>query len=512
MIFGMGIIRALKNNTILKASTIVLSITLVTKAIGYAEKVTVAYFWGTDFRADTYHAVFSILVGIAILFREILEPGLLNRLVRAKSTSGEMGSWQTFISVFWLVGIVGAVLSCLLIADGTLPVHIFLSGFRGDRLTLAGHFFQVGGIALFFLILSTVTNTYWLTYKKFAAIAFSDLAFKGTIVLVLLLLGNACGVYATVIGLVVGAICKFLIQTRRLSPYIFLHRLTLDRKCLSAVLLLSWPLLIGNLFSLAGNIVSNTFASYLGEGVISALSFAKKIIDLPVVLLPYTLSVVVFPFFSQMSVEKDTQRLNELFTSTIRYIVLLFLPLTIYIAVVPTDMVRLIFERGAFDSLSTELTASVLSVYNVGTTAFALETVLVVFLFAKEKIRLVVWLGVISVLLDIAFVGLTIGRLGYLAIAWGMVVSKWVKVLALLYLNRNSIPRATRRHAGEIGTVLLAMVVFAGLLIGCKNFFIQSAASGISLAARLLIAALFPFATYVLILVKTNIIRLKYGK
>ena len=278
------------------------------------------------------------------------------------------------------------------------------------------------------------------------------------------------------------------------------------------MLLLSWPLLIGNLFSLAGNIVSNTFASYLGEGVISALSFAKKIIDLPVVLLPYTLSVVVFPFFSQMSVEKDTQRLNELFTSTIRYIVLLFLPLTIYIAVVPTDMVRLIFERGAFDSLSTKLTASVLSVYNVGTTAFALETVLVVFLFAKEKIRLVVWLGVISVLLDIAFVGLTIGRLGYLAIAWGMVVSKWVKVLALLYLNRNSIPRATRRHAGEIGTVLLAMVVFAGLLIGCKNFFIQSAASGISLAARLLIAALFPFAAYVLILVKTNIIRLKYGK
>ncbi|MGV8094233.1 MAG: lipid II flippase MurJ [Mangrovibacterium sp.] len=72
------------------------------------------------------------------------------------------------------------------------------------------------------------------------------------------------------------------------------------------------------------SLVDNLFASYLQEGAIAALSYAKKIVELPVVIFPYVVSVVIFPYFSQLVLEKQTEKLKSMLADSFRWIVIAF--------------------------------------------------------------------------------------------------------------------------------------------------------------------------------------------
>lgn len=507
----MGFAGNIKRNVIVRASVAVALITLATKVLGYAEKITVAYYWGTGSQADAYYAVSAILIGVAVLFREVLEPGMLNTLLQVRESRGARESWRVFVSLFAVVALAGGILSLGLGAGAGPSVHLFLSGFEGERLQWAVRFMQFGSIALFLLICCTVTNTYLLSYKRFTSIALSEFAFKGAILLVLLSVGNRYGIAALIAGLVAGAAVKFAIQLVRMRPDGFWRDWKPSREYVRAVLWLSWPLLVGNFFSQLGTIADNTFASYLSEGVISSLALAKKVIDLPVILFPYTLSVVVFPFFSQLSVEKDTLRLDRLFNRTLGYIVLFFLPVMLFIASFPEQIIRLIFERGAFGSDSTAMTAELLSVYNAGIVAFALETVLVIFLFAQNRIKTAVVIGIGCVVLDIAITGLFIGRFNYLAIAWAFVIAKWVKVILLLCFTRRNLHVARRKVWRNVAGIGSALVVFMLPLWIC-SLPVADVQGTVPLAMWLAAVGSVGFGAYAAVLIGFKIVHLGHGQ
>jgi O-antigen/teichoic acid export membrane protein len=116
-----------------------------------------------------------------------------------------------------------------------------------------------------------------------------------------------------------------------------------------AVWVLAWPLLIGIIFSQISTLTDNVFASWLQEGSISALNYAKKVVELPVLVFPYALSIVVFPFFSELHIEKDLRRLRHLLRETLKWIAIVFIPLSVLLFFFSDPVTQLVFQRGAFD-------------------------------------------------------------------------------------------------------------------------------------------------------------------
>lgn len=501
----MSVADILKKNLIFKSSVIIAGITVFTKLLGYVEKIVVAYYWGTGYQADTYYAVVTIIISVSLLFREITEPGLLNMLVRTRSENGESESDKAYTSVLWFIAAIGLVLSVSFYFFPGSVSSLLLSGFEGTRAELSTLFFRIAGIGLFFLIITTITNTYLLSHKWYIAIAVSELVYKSVIIFVLLMAAGFVGVIATIISVVVGAIVKFLLQFVRANWKKKINFISTDRNYIYMLLLVCWPLAIGNIFSQLGVIAHNGFASYMAEGALSALSYAKKIIDLPVVIFPYTLSVVVFPFFSQLSAENNKEKMNKLMTSSLKYIMIFFLPLTVFVGFFHGEIVSVIFERGAFDAGSTMLTSSALAVYNFGMVVISLETILVIFLFANGKIKLPVVIGIICVAIDILVTFLLIKSLSYLGIAWAYVIARWIKVLLLLYFVRGNLKSVSLLN-WKTGTVLV-LTFCAGLLLFPVRRFVLPMVSGTLATAGLLFATgLLMFGAYFYILYRTRII------
>jgi murein biosynthesis integral membrane protein MurJ len=437
------IIRLVQGNLIVRASLLLSAITILVKLAGYVEKILLARYWGTSYEADAYNAVFAFIFSLFVFFREIIEPGFLNTFLKARQASGEKNAWHVFFSVFWPLFLAGMLVALTLFLFPDQVVHGILPGFGGERFALTSGLLRKASFACMFLILSTLTYITLTAHKRFMAAAIGDLAFKVGIVVCILLLAGRVGIFAAVYGIVFGAAVKLAIHGMALWKNISFENTGIHSKYIRAVWALSWPLLIGIIFSQINTLTDNVFASYLQEGSISALHYAKKVVELPVLVFPYALSIVVFPFFSELHIEKDMRRLRRLLRETLKWIAMVFIPLAILFFFFSDTVTQLVFQRGAFDGSSTILTSAPLAVYALGMPAFAVETVLVIFYFSVADTKTPVFTGIGCAILHIALTWILVRLVGHTGIAWGLAVSKTLKVLILLYLLRYKFHKQT---------------------------------------------------------------------
>lgn len=244
---------------------------------------------------------------------------------------------------------------------------------------------------------------------------------------------------------------------------------------------LAWlmlPLVVGAAFSFVSELADNYFSSQIGEGGVSARAFAKKLRDLPLELAPYTLSVVLFPFFASMAATGDTGRLARLFATAAHAIAIVFAPLAVGMILLAEPLVSLALERGAFGAEARTLAASALAMYGIGMVTFAVETVLVNFFFALRDTLTPIAVGLFGVALNIALCALLIEPLGVAGVALALTLSKSVKLVVLAVLLPRKGPYL---RWGALGAASLRLLAAAGVsALGLRAFV---AAAEIDLAA-----------------------------
>jgi murein biosynthesis integral membrane protein MurJ len=438
-----NIVRQIRENPIIRASLLLSAITILVKVAGYVEKILLARYWGTSYEADAYNAVFAFIFSLFVFFREIIEPGFLNTFLKARHEYGEKNAWSVFFSVFWPLSLAGILVSLALFLFPDQVLHGILPGFSGERFELTSSMLRYAAPACVFMILSTLTYITLTAHKRFTAAAIGDLAFKFGIVVCILFFAGRASIFSAVYGMVFGAAVKLVIHGIALCKNMSFENTGIHAKYIRDVWVLAWPLLIGIIFSQISTLTDNVFASYLKEGSISALNYAKKVVELPVLVFPYALSVVVFPFFSELHIEKDMRQLRKLLRETLKWIIIVFIPLAVLLFFFSDTVTQLVFQRGAFDSSSTALTSLPLAVYAMGMPAFAVETVLVIFYFSLADTRTPVFTGIGCVILNIAITWILVRLAGHTGIAWGLVVSKTLKVIILLYLLKYKFNKQT---------------------------------------------------------------------
>jgi putative peptidoglycan lipid II flippase len=176
---------------------------------------------------------------------------------------------------------------------------------------------------------------------------------------------------------------------------------------------------------------------------------------MPVVVLPYALGIVIFPFFSELAISGEKEKLMQLLMRALRVITFLFIPVAVLFIVLREPIVTLLFQRGAFDSHSTMLTATAMLYYSVGLCSFAVEAVLVQFYFAMSDTKTPIAVGIFCVLLNILITYYLITPLAHGGIALALTISKSVKIAVLCGLLK-------RRFADIQAAKFLTFLVKAG--------------------------------------------------
>jgi murein biosynthesis integral membrane protein MurJ len=455
-----------------RPTLVLILITVGVKILGFVEKQVIAYYFGADARVDAFFVAVSVPTVLFLLVREIIEPAYLPLFVRQVEEGRNERGGKLFAAVGMLV--IG-VLVPLAIAGGvgaTALAGWLAPGFEPAVLELTARLIRWTIAAGALLGLSALTYTTLNAQRRFALPASGDLVLKVAPILCALLFAPRLGVMALALGMLLGALGRLLVHLFGLRRDLLLLAWPLPEmnRELRQLGLLMAPLVLAVLFSQVSELADNFFASQLGDGAVAARTFARRIVDLPVLILPYTLSVVAFPTFASLASRREEDRLYELLGNILRGLVQLFAFLAVATVFLAEPIVALLLERGAFDATARQLTAWPLRLYGLGLVTFAVEALLVPFYYALGDTRTPALLGMLGVTINIGLTAVLIGPLGVGGVAAALTCSKSIKVLllgVLLRCKRRQLPwapvlGAALRLASTTATAAVAMY-FLGL-------------------------------------------------
>lgn len=131
-----------------------------------------------------------------------------------------------------------------------------------------------------------------------------------------------------------------------------------------------WLALVLQLAAAAARAVAST----LPEGTVTALSISLTVANLPLGFTGYALGIVLLPAFADLQA-RDVRAFAALYGRATRALTLMLTIVAAILVVAAEPLVRLLFNRGAFDDVATRMTAESLRVYALSLPALPIEIV-----------------------------------------------------------------------------------------------------------------------------------------
>ncbi|MGB9868287.1 MAG: murein biosynthesis integral membrane protein MurJ [Bacillota bacterium] len=391
----------------------------LSKVLGFLRDQVIAAMFGASAQTDAYLVGLTVpTVGIAILSSGVSTTFVPLYSERKGDLAGRCDFW---LGVLWLSSILlfsiaglGAVFARQV--TGALAPGLDSTTFRLATICSAIVF---PGVA--FTGLTALAKSALNCHGQFAVPALAPVVQNCVIITFSLVAGRRLGVVALALGQALGMVVGFLIQLPWLRKHGFCFGWPRNWRiaCHGAmeVYRLALPLFASSLVGQVYTLVDRNLASHLVEGSIAALSFADKLRQLPLGLFVTPLTTVLYPGFAARVSKGDTTGLGKQLAAGVRLILMIMLPAAAGVAVLSRPIVRLVFERGAFDASDTLNTARALVAYSPGMLAMAVGSVLT---FGMYSLKVTLWpmvAGAVGAGLNILLDLLLVAPMGHVGLA-----------------------------------------------------------------------------------------------
>ncbi|MEQ1715172.1 MAG: murein biosynthesis integral membrane protein MurJ [Hyphomicrobium sp.] len=219
------------------------------------------------------------------------------------------------------------------------------------------------------------------------------------------------------------------------------------------------------------NIAIGTIIASMQAGAVSHLYYADRIYELPLAIVGIAVGVVLLPDVSRSLRSGDHAAVIDSQNRSLEFAMMLTIPAAVAIAVMPAEIVRVLFQRGAFNAEDTASTAAVLALFALGLPAFVMIKVFSPAYFAREDTKTPMRYATISLFANtlgsilLFFVFRDIGWRPELGIAIATSIGGWLNA-GLLWSTLKSRGQfeLDARFTRNMPLIVLASLVMAGVL------------------------------------------------
>ncbi|MBC7980600.1 MAG: murein biosynthesis integral membrane protein MurJ [Armatimonadetes bacterium] len=261
--------------------------------------------------------------------------------------------------------------------------------------------------------------------------------------------------WGVVIGGVAQLVCQF--PALRAVGYRFVADFRWNDPGVRQILRLMGPAVIAASVTQVNVVVNSMFAYGVGEGAVSWLSYAFRLMQLPIGVFGVAVATVTLPALSRAAMGGVGEDFGPTLAKGLKLVMFLVFPATVGLVVLAGPIISLIYERGAFDAGDREATAGALRAYGYGLLFYAGLKVLQPAFYAIEKR----WLPLVASFMALA-VNIGCNYVFVFVYKWGH-ESLALTTSIVASLNFVFLYAAMARYAGDIGT---KGVVIAFLKIG----------------------------------------------
>jgi putative peptidoglycan lipid II flippase len=383
---------------------------LVSRILGLVRDIVFAKFFGAGLLMDCFQAAFRIPNLLRDLFAEgALSSAFVTVFSRTRKQEGDERAWELARIVMTLQVLLLSSITILGIIFAPKLVHLIAPGFAaiGGKMDLTIKLTRVLFPFILFVGMAALTMGILNAYQRFGLPASASSFFNlGSIIV-----GLGLAFYfdpqfswramiCMAVGSVVGGFLQWFVQVPALRKLGYRYRFTwnLRDKGLCEILQLMGPTMVGASAVQVNVMINAAFASQLGNGPISWLALAFRLIQLPIGLFGVAISTAALPSLAVEATDKNKEAFRTRIEKALRMNAALCIPSACGLAVLSVPLVGVLFERGKFTLLDTHETAKVLSAYAIGLIGYASLKVLTSAFYALGQTRLPMFISFLSII------------------------------------------------------------------------------------------------------------------
>lgn len=467
--------------------------TLVSRVLGLVREMLTAALFGATRQLDAFFVAYTL----ANLSRQLLAEGALSAsfvpvFSRTLASDGRdsakrLADEALTILIFGCSAVVaaGVVLSPFL-------VNIMAPGFapeeRAVAVTLTRMMFpflmlvSVGALAM------GVLNSLGSFFIPAVAPALSNLAY----IIFLLATKSSLSVWNLAFAVLTGGAFHMMLQVywcSRLKFTLTPRRPSLGDPQLRSMMALFLPYAAGLSLNQLNPVISRMLGSFLDGGSISVLTYADRVLQLPLGLFVIAISQAVLPELSRQD-PNDTASFCDFVRGAMHFNLFVVLPVAAGLCVVSHEVVHLLFFRGAFSEWAWHATGTALSLYALGLPGMASSTVIMRAIYARRMPRAAVLVTCVTVAVNLAASVVLMRYFAYAGLAAASAAAfTTASVFAAFKLSRNIGERLKIFELSWLWRVLLPLAAMTAALLAFKRFVPYPDARGLGLRIGWLLAA-----------------------
>jgi putative peptidoglycan lipid II flippase len=341
--------------------------TAASRVAGLAREVVAAGYYGISGPMSAFTIAFQVPNLIRSLFADAaLQPAFVPIFTEQLERKNYREAFRLASTLLLIVTMVLGAITALFVIGAPLVMPLFAPGFEGEVLDLTVTLSQVLFPILVLLGVSGVVVGILNSYDRFGAFAIAPLFWNLTIIAVLVvvepMLDGRDRIYAYAIGILAGTLVQLLIPTfdLRNTPFKLDWSFDWRNPDVRRVLLLMLPVTISLGLINFNLLINSFFGSLVSEEAPAAIDKAFRIYQLPQGIFSVAIATVLFPTLARFASRGALDDLRTTMANGMRQILFVLVPAAAAILVLSEPMIRLVYQRGAFDAAETTVVATAL--------------------------------------------------------------------------------------------------------------------------------------------------------
>jgi putative peptidoglycan lipid II flippase len=462
------------SKNLLKSTSIVSSMTFISRILGFVRDALVAQMFGATAAVDAFYVAFKIPNFMRNLFAEgCFSQAFVPVLADYRTTRPEevkpfishiAGGLGLFLLLLTIVGIVLAPFIVMLFAPG---YHL-----GSERHTWATDMLRVTFPYLMLISLTALASAILNSYKHFAAAAFTPALLNICLIATAVFLSPhlALPVESQSWGVLLAGFVQlgFLVVTLWRYKLLVKPKIHFGDPGVNRVLKLMAPALLGASVGQISLLINTIFASFLIVGSVSWLYYSERLVFFPLGVFGVALATVVLPHLSAKHAAKSAQDYAKALDWGIRCNLIIALPAMVCLMVLAGPFIISLFGYGHFTAYDAVMTRQSVLAYATGLPPFMLVKVLSAAFYAKQDTKTPVKISVKAIIANMILNAALVFPLKHAGLALAASLGSWLNAGMLLYALR----KQNIFHFEKHWLWFACQMIVANLVIGVTLYFL----------------------------------------
>lgn len=463
--------------SLIKSSATIGGYTLLSRVLGFARDVTIAWGLGAGMLSDAFFVAFKLPNFLRRLFAEgAFNAAFVPLYAGAVAADGQEKATRFASEAMSLLLVILFAVTGLFIIFMPYLMVILAPGFASnpEKYNVTVMLTRITMPYIIFISLVSLLGGILNSGQRFAAVAATPILMNLSLIIVPTLvspitptMAHALAVAVFVAGVVQWLWLYYFCAKQGLLPRLVKPKLTPEVKRL---LRLIGPAALGAGVAQINLFIDLIIASQFNSGV-SYLYYADRISELPLAVIGIAVGTALLPLLSKQIRMGDLTGAYHSQNKAIAFSLFMSLPASIALITIAEPIIRVMFERGAFGALETAATSPALMAFAAGLPAFILIKILAPCFYANQDTKTPFKIATVCILVNLAFNLLLMGPLQHVGMALATSIAAWVNVgMMFMALNKREWIKIESVLKHDILRIFLSCALMVATLLLLKPF------------------------------------------